>query len=115
MLGAVPFTGPEGHHQLFDSIKNLVLLLWKLLGFEFHCVSVIVVQVHAGKWSDGCSIIDRKASVWTFELFHFIVPWWGDNQDGIYWDSGFAEKQKKRLMVNIMSHNPLQKLIVDPK
>lgn len=51
MPGVVHFTGPEGHHHLFDTIKNLVLLLWKLLEIEFHyvCVCVRAVQVHAGK------------------------------------------------------------------
>lgn len=32
------FTGHEDHHHLFYTIKHLVLLLWKLLEIEFHCV-----------------------------------------------------------------------------
>lgn len=71
MPGAMHFTGPEGHHHLFDTIKNLVLLLWKLLEIKFHCACV--VQVHAGKWSDGCGIIDREASACALQRFHFIV------------------------------------------
>lgn len=43
-------SGPEGHRHLFDTIKNLMLLWWKLLEIEFHfvCACVMVVQVHAG-------------------------------------------------------------------
>lgn len=40
------------------------------------CVCVIVVQVHAGNWSDGCNIIDREASVCTLWLLYFIVLLW---------------------------------------
>lgn len=63
----------EDHHHLFDTIKHLELLLGKLLGMEFHCVCAITVQVHAGKLSNGCSIIDRGASVCTSQLFNFIL------------------------------------------
>lgn len=46
--GAAHVTGPEGHRHLFDTIKNLVLLLWKLLEIEFHCVCVCVCNSRAG-------------------------------------------------------------------
>ncbi len=69
---AVCVCGPEGHYHLFDIIKNIVLLLWKLLEVKFHCVCVIAVQVHAGKWSDGSNIIHREASVCTEQIFYFI-------------------------------------------
>lgn len=70
---AMHFTSSEGHHHLFNTIKNLVLLLWKLLEIQFHWVCVIAVQVHAGKWSGGCRIIEGDASVCTLWLFNFIV------------------------------------------
>lgn len=72
------------------------------------CVCNIAVQVHAGKRSDGRSIVDRGASVCTSPaiLFHCL----GKSFAG---DDVIAEEE--RLTKNIMSRNPLQKLIVRPQ
>lgn len=119
MPTAMHFTGLEGHHHLFYTIKILVLLLWKLLEIEFHYVSVcvyvcvIVVQVHVGNSEIGVmlSIGMHPSALYCY----FISLSFGGRKPGNKFIETIFLHRKRRLMKTIMSCNPLRKLIVHLK
>lgn len=67
----------EGHHHLFDTIKHLVLLLWKLLEIEFHCNAGAL----QGNGQTGVIVLIGKHQSAAI-LFLCLVP--GDNQEAVY-------------------------------